>query len=177
MGEGQGRILRDSKDLQERMVKVEEICKELKEDNKELKKSNEELKHGQETLKVDNKELKNRLRDHDEQARLRALIEMDLRCNNIRKSLLAFPDGRFKSTNGGPKIDPVIQQERNINTHALLLSLCLSVCSMGAAESRHSNLFEAYFGISAEEAESLRERTLLRIGTRLLLPIYLSNRV
>ena len=79
---------------------------------------------------------------------------MDLRCNTIRKSLLAFPDGRFKSTNGGPKIDPVTREERNINTHALLLSPCLGVCSMGAAEPRHSNLFEAYFGISVEEAES-----------------------
>ena len=165
----------DSKDLQERMGKVEEICKELKVDNKELKKSNEELKHGQEMLKadnkvlkadnkelkadnkelkVDNKDLKNRLRDHDEQAQLRALVEMDLRCNNIRQSLLAFPDGRFKSMNGGPKINPETRQERNINTHALLLSPCLSVCSMEAAEPRHSNLFEAYFGISAEEAES-----------------------
>jgi hypothetical protein len=137
----------DSKDLQERMVKVEEICKEPRVSHKELKVSHKELK-------VSIEELKNRLRDHDEQARLRALIEMDLRCNNIRKSLLALPDGRFESTNGGPKIDPVTREERNINTHALLLSPCLGVCSMGAAESRHSNLFEAYFGISAEEAES-----------------------
>ena len=79
---------------------------------------------------------------------------MDLRCNNIRKSLLAFPNARFKSTNGDPKIDPVTREERNINTHALLLSPCLGVCSMGAAEPRHSNLFEAYFGISVKEAES-----------------------
>jgi len=165
----------DSKELQKRMMTVEEICKELKEGNEELKKSNEELKYGQQTLTENNKELKKsngelkhgqkmliesnkelnkRLRDHDEQARLRALIEMDSRCNNIRKSLLAFPGGRFKSTNGGPKINPAIRDERNINTHALLLSPCLDVCSMEAAESRHSNLFEAYFGISAEEAES-----------------------
>jgi hypothetical protein len=32
-----------------------------------------------------------------------------------------------------------------MNTHALLLSPCLGVCPMEAAESRHSNLFEAYF--------------------------------
>ena len=107
----------------------------LKEGYEELKESNKELKHGQETLKKSNeglkglnkeikesnKELEKRLRVHDEQAQLRALIEMDLRCNNIRKSLLAFPNGRFKSTNGGPKIDPVTREERNINTHALLL--------------------------------------------------------
>jgi hypothetical protein len=51
-------------------------------------------------------------------------------------------------------IDHVAREERNVNTHALLLSPCLDVYSVGAAESRHSNLFEAYFGISAEEAES-----------------------
>jgi hypothetical protein len=80
--------------------------------------------------------------------------EMDLRCNNIRNQLLAFPDGRFKSTNGGPKIDPVTREERNINTHALLLSPCLCICSMEVAEPQHLNLFGVYSGISAEEAES-----------------------
>jgi hypothetical protein len=137
----------DWKNLQERMAKLEGSHKELKWSNEELKGSNEELKES-------NDELKKGLRDHNEQARLRALIEMDLRCNNIRKALLAFPNGRFKSTNGGPKIDPATREERNINTHALLLSPCLLVCSMEIAESRHSNLFEAYFGISAEEAKS-----------------------
>ena len=138
----------DSKDLQERMVKVEEICKEPRVSHKELKVSHKELK-------VSIEELKNRLRDHDEQARLRALIEIDLRCNHIRTSLLAFPNGRFKSTNGSPKIDPVTPEERNINTHALLLSPCLLACLMGTTtESRHSNLFQAYFGVSAEEAKS-----------------------
>jgi myosin heavy subunit len=151
---GQETLKVDNKELKKSNEELKHGQETLKVDNKELKKSNEELKHGQETLKVDNKELKNRLRDHDEQAQLRALVEMDLRCNNIRKSLLAFPDGRFKSMNGGPKINPETRQERNINTHALLLSPCLSVCSMEAAEPRHSNLFEAYFGISAEEAES-----------------------
>jgi hypothetical protein len=88
------------KEMQERMAKVEGLCKEIKDSNKELEK---------------------RLRVHDGQAQLRAFIEMDLRCLNIRKSLLAFPNSRFKSTNGGPKIDPVTREERNINTHALLL--------------------------------------------------------
>jgi hypothetical protein len=103
-------------EVQERLAKLEESHKKREESQKTLER---------------------RLRDHDEQARLRALIEMDLRCNNIRESLLAFPDGRFKSTNGGAMIDPVTQEERNINTHALLLSPCLHVCSMEAAESRH----------------------------------------
>jgi transcriptional accessory protein Tex/SPT6 len=184
------------KEMQERMAKVEDICKELKEgnnelkegntelkkrnegleglykeikdSNKELKDSNKELKHGLETLKErneglkglykeikdSNKELEKRLRVHDEQAQLRAFIEMDLCCLNIRKSLLAFPNGRFKSMNGGLKIDPVTREERNINTHALLLFPCLGICSMESADSRHSTLFEAYFGVSAREAES-----------------------
>jgi hypothetical protein len=122
-----------SKELQERMVKIEERFEELGKSHEQLKK---------------------RVGPLEEQAQLRALIEMDLRCNNIRKSLLAFPNARFKSTNGGPKIDPVTREERNINTHALLLPPCLGVCSMGAPEPRHSNLFEAYFGISVKEAES-----------------------
>jgi predicted RNase H-like nuclease (RuvC/YqgF family) len=84
----------DNKELKKSNEELKHGQETLKVDNKELKKSNEELKHGQETLKVDNKELKNRLRDHDEQARLRALIEMDLRCNNIRKSLLILNRGR-----------------------------------------------------------------------------------
>ena len=89
------------------MAQIEEICKELKDSNKELehdqktlKESNEGLEGLCKELKDSNKDLERRLRDHDEQARLRALIEMDSRCNNIRKSLLAFPGGRFKSTNG-----------------------------------------------------------------------------
>jgi DNA repair ATPase RecN len=71
-------------EMQERMAKVEDICKELKEGNDELKEGNTELKYGLETLKErneglkglykeikdSNKELEKRLRVHDEQARI-----------------------------------------------------------------------------------------------------------
>jgi hypothetical protein len=101
-----------------------------------------------------------RLDYHDKEARLRALIEMDVCCTSIRKSLLAFPDGRFKPTNGPPMIDPATREQRNLNTHVLSLIPCLSVCSMKAAESRHLDLFEAYFGISAKEAKSWSTHSL-----------------
>jgi tetratricopeptide (TPR) repeat protein len=140
--------------LGESYEKLEESHEKLGESHEKLGESHKKLRESHKKLGESHEKLTKRARDHEEQARLRALIEMDLRCNNIRKSLLAFPDGRFKSKNGGQMIDPETREERNINTHALLLSPCLHVCSMEAAESRHSNLFEVYFGISAEEAKS-----------------------
>jgi hypothetical protein len=77
-----------------------------------------------------------------------------LRCNNIRESLLAFLDDRFKSTNGGPKVDPGNPRGTQ-HQHSRLIALSVPGRLFdGTAESRHSNLFEAYFGISAKEAES-----------------------